>query len=95
MKRDLLLKNDKYKYLFIKNNILHNDYYRFIRKLYRKADADGKENIIQQILEAFEGFNCFYSLYTIMDTIERYMRGKDYASIDEVVNDPEFEIKEY
>ena len=41
--KNLILRNTKYLSQFIKNNLLHNDYYTILGKLYRKAKGDEKK----------------------------------------------------
>lgn len=94
--KNLILRNTKYLSQFIKNNLLHNDYYTILGKLYRKAKGDEKNDIIGQILDAYNDFNSYFSIYTIMDTIEDYMQANpNYTNIDNVVNAEDFEIKDY
>lgn len=94
--KDLILRNTKYLSQFIRNNLLHNDYYTILGKMYRKAKSDAKDDIIGQILDAYENFNSYFSMYTIMDTIEEYMQThENYTNIYDVINADDFEIKEY
>lgn len=94
--KNLILRNSKYLRQFIKNNLLHNDYYIILGKLYKKAKGEEKDYIISQILHIYEDFNAYFSMYTIMDTIEEYMQANpSYTNIYDVVDAEDFEIKDY
>lgn len=90
-------KNDNLKYEFVKNNIENNDYYEYIRGQYNRADAD-KDDIIKDILYCYDDiYNGYYSLYTIMDSIEEYARDNNAQdnSIIEIIESADFMLKEF
>ena len=72
----------------------NNGYYENMRKDYQ--NARNKETIINEIMDCYlEGFNAYYSIYAIMDSIEDYMEQCDEVSIIEAINSNEFMIKEW
>lgn len=82
-------KNDKLIKDFIINNIENNDYYTNIKKEY--DNSKDKEQIINDILYCFESmFNTYYSIYTILDSIEQNMYN---TTIRQTIEDENFEIK--
>lgn len=97
-KTEWFLKNDKLKFEFVKNNILHNNYYEFINKEYKKANKEEKCELINTILKCFDDyFSGYYSIYTIMDSIESYLREykKLKFSVADVIEQEDFEIKDF
>ena len=75
---------------FILHNILHNDYYEHIKYIYETT-----ENAVNEIYECFDNYNCYYSIYTIMDSIENFIAiHKDIYTIRQVIDNEDFEIKE-
>lgn len=97
-KTEWFLKNDKLKFEFVKNNILHNNYYEFINKEYKKANKEDKKQLINTILKCFDDiFNGYFSIYTIMDSVESYLREykKLKFSVADVIEQEDFEIKDY
>lgn len=76
---------------FIKQLIENNDYYEHIKNEYDRNEY--KQYYIDRIYFIFaEWFNSYYSIYTIMDTIEEDMRynGKTFRNVAE---NEEMEIK--
>lgn len=90
-------KNDNLKYEFVKNNIENDDYYKYIRRQYNKEDAD-KDSIIKDILYCVDNiYNGYYSIYTIMDSIEEYARDNNAQdnSITEIIESADFMLKDF
>lgn len=70
-----------------------NSYFENMRKDYQKTE--NKDAIINEIMNCYlEGFNAYYSIYAIMDSIEDYMEQCDEVSIIEAINSNDFMIKE-
>lgn len=78
---------------WVKLQIMNNDYYEKIREYYRKALV-ADLSCVSDILECWEWFDCYYSLYTIMDSIEEYMQRKGAKTIEDAIYAPDFRIKE-
>lgn len=92
---DYIIENENLMKNFIKNNILNNNYYENIKKIYENANNDEKTTIILEILDCFENFNSYYSLYTIMDSIEDCLNEhKNIKSIQDIIESDYFTIKE-
>ena len=86
-------KSNELEYEWVKNQIENNSYYENIRKFYHKAQKKDL-SCISDILECWEWFDFYYSLYTIMNSIEDYMEEKGGKTIEEVIMAPDFEIRE-
>ena len=86
--------NDNLLFEFVKNNIENNGYYEYLRTEYLKNDD--KKCFINTIIHCFENFDCYYSLYIIMDSIEDYAQNNKLKDIDicDIINAEDFEIKE-
>lgn len=76
---------------FILYNIQHNAYYEYIADIYHNSTDD----TIELIYDCFENYDCYYSIYTIMDSIEDFIEThKNIHSLNQVIYDIDFEIKE-
>lgn len=71
----------------------NNGYYSLIRKDYKTSK--NKDEIIEGIYDLYESFNCYYSIYAIMDSIEECMRNYNESSIIDAINNDGFIIKDY
>ena len=90
------IKNDELKQEFVRNNIENNDYYEQMRAEYDGKNAD-KQQIINNILYCFDDiFDGYYSIYTIMDSIENYLREhkRKHYTIEQAIDAEDFYIKE-
>lgn len=77
----------------IKLLLEENNYYERMKLDYEKSN---KEAIISEIMNCYqESFNCYYSIYAIMDSIEEYMEQHNEPSIIEAINSNEFMVKEW
>lgn len=86
------IKNNEMIKSFIKNNILNNYYYENIKKLF--DFADDKDDFVDTIFNCFEQFDTYYSIYTIMDSIEDYIeKTQMYDRIEQIIYAEDFEIK--
>lgn len=88
------LDNDRLKEEFVKNNIENNEYYEYIREQYNK----NKEDTIRDILYCYDDiYQSYYSLYTIMDSIEDYARENKLQDIDidTIINAEDFMLRDY
>lgn len=86
-------KNDELTTEYIKNNIEHNAYYEYIKAEYENSVEEEKEKIIYNIYNCYEDmFDSYYSLYTIMDSIEDYM-SENRTSVAETITRDDFTIK--
>lgn len=70
-----------------------NGYYELMKKDYQQSKD--KPEIVEEIYNLYEGFNCYYSIYTIMDSIEEGMRNYNKSSIIDTIKNDEFTIKDY
>lgn len=78
---------------FIKELIENNNYYERIRKEY--SQSEDKNYYIDKIQTIFEEwFNAYFSIYTIMNTIEDYMNVSN-RTFKEIVEDEEFILRDY
>lgn len=85
------LKNYELKYEFVKNNIENNEYYENIRKEYNSTN--NKDDIIEDVLYCYDDlFEGYYSLYTILDSIEEYITDNK-TTLRQAVNDENFMVK--
>lgn len=91
---NFFLTNNDLIFKFIKNNILFNDFYFLIKKEYTNATKQQKREIINNIIDAFKMFDCYYSIYAVMDTIENELEKDDKATIENIINNEYFSIKE-
>jgi len=95
-KKDWSGANNELEYQFIKNNIENNDYYEIMRKEYSKHNEVEKDSITREIRYCYKYmFDCYYSIYTIMNTIEEYLQNHKKMTISEAIHQYDFEIKEY
>lgn len=86
-----ILDNDKLIKDFIINNLETNAYYKNLKHLY--DFADDKDYFVKAIFDCFEMYNCRYSIYTIMDSIEHFLEKHDYATdIYKIIQHEYFEI---
>lgn len=78
----------------IKILLEENGYYSNMRADYQ--NTENKDAIINEIMNCYlESYNAYYSIYTIMDSIEDYIEQCDEVSIIEAINSNDFMIKEY
>ena len=73
----------------------NNSYYELMRNEYNSATKDDKEEIVERVLVAYNGFyESYFSIYAIMDSIEDFMKEKN-CSIIEAIDDEDFVVKEF
>lgn len=85
-------KNDELKREFVKNNVANNEYYENIRNEYNTTD--NKDDFVEEIMYCYEDqFDCYYSLYAVMDSIEEYMREHS-TNIKQTIKSEDFMIKD-
>lgn len=86
-----ILDNDKIIKDFIINNLETNAYYENLKHLY--DFADDKDYFIKAIFDCFEMYNCRYSIYTIMDSIEHFLeQHTDITNIYKAIDHKDFDI---
>ena len=91
---DYAIENDKLIKNFIRNNILNNAYYEYIKDMYDLAD--NQDDFVETIFNCFEMYGAYYSIYTIMDSIEDYIEEtQKYKTIEQIICAEDFEIKKY
>lgn len=83
-------KCDELCFEFIRINLENNSYYEQLRKAYKKD----KETTIRAIFKCYENFSNYYSLYTIMDSMEDFLAEHKKVKIYDVAENEDFEIKE-
>ena len=77
---------------FIEHNIHNNAYYEYIKQMYDLADD--QEDFIDTILECFNMYDAYYSIYTILDSIEDYLESENaYDTIEQVIYAEDFKLK--
>ena len=87
MENNWTIKADELAREYIKFQIENNDYYENIKKAYDK-DA----SCINAIFNCWEDFDCYYSIYKIMDAIEKFMERYNVDSVEKVVEDEKFDL---
>lgn len=84
--------NQKYMQNFVKNNILYNSYYENVKEIYKNTQQKG--NIISLILKCFYDYDCYFSLFTIMNSIEEFLtENENIKTIEDVLQSKNFDIK--
>lgn len=82
---------------FIKYLVENNDYYELVKIEYGKDDDENY--YINTIYKLYKNFNAYYSIYTILDTIEDYLqedkKNNICRNIYEIIDDEDFEIRDY
>jgi len=77
---------------FIKEEIETNDYYEKIKAEYETAED--KDYYIYKVYNIFlDWYNGYYSVWTILDTIEDYMEENNW-NFEETISYEDFTIKE-
>lgn len=77
---------------FIREEIETNDYYEKIREEY--TESEDKNYYVYKVYNIFlNWYNGYYSVWTILDTIEDYMEENDWT-FEETINYEDFTIKE-
>ena len=80
---------------FVELQLKNNSYYELIREEYNLSSVERQNEIIDRIIDCWEGFyESYYSIYTIMDSIEDYMSMNN-CSLDNALDSEYFEIKEF
>ena len=78
---------------FIKKQIEENDYYEKIREEYSKSNLEKQKDMEHKVYTIFmDWYNGYYSVWTILDTIEDYMES---MTFDEVMDYEDFTIKDF
>ena len=78
---------------FIRDEIEFNSYYEKIRKEYQKAKD--KDYYIYKVYDIFlNWYNGYFSIWTILDTIEDYMEENKWT-FEKTINYDDFTIKDY
>lgn len=88
-----ILDNDKIIKDFIINNLETNSYYENLKHMY--DFADDKDYFVNAILTCFKMYDEYYSIYTIMDSIEDYIEDtQQHDDIYVVIYDNNFMLKD-
>jgi hypothetical protein len=89
----MLMNNYKIIKDFIINNLEYNAYYENLKHIY--DFADDKTQVVDDIITCFNNYDCYYSIYTIMDSLEEFINDNPiYDTLEQYMYNEEFCIKE-